>query len=206
VEDAVRSGGSARLRVGALVLAGGTARRIGGGDKTALDLGGRTILDRLLAALTPMPTVVLADDPTDRLRAAHPHARWRREDPPRGGPAAALAAGLVHLTHDTPVDVVVVLAGDQPYAGAAVPRLLDALAEHPATRAAVALDPEGRPQHLLGAYRVDPLRTALAGVRPGDSLRPVRTIAPTVLVAAGAAETLDVDTPEDLAAARRLVD
>ena len=33
-----------------VVPAGGTARRLGGGDKTALDVGGRTILDRVLDA------------------------------------------------------------------------------------------------------------------------------------------------------------
>lgn len=229
-------------QVGVLVLAGGTARRLGGGDKTSLPVGGTAILDRLLTAVAPLPTVVLADDPgTSRFD----HVRWLREDPPGAGPAAALAAGLAAWAPSaetdstdtrasdipsaspvpnasaapntpavprsptvpvTPVEVVVVLAGDQPFAGEAVPRLLTALAENPAMAAAVALDPDGRPQHLLAAYRTPALRAALAGVRPGDSLRAVRGITPAVLVAATAAETLDVDTPEDLQAARQAAD
>ncbi|MBV9348201.1 MAG: NTP transferase domain-containing protein, partial [Pseudolabrys sp.] len=35
-----------------LVLAGGLARRMGGGDKARLTIGGATILDRVLASLS----------------------------------------------------------------------------------------------------------------------------------------------------------
>jgi len=36
-----------------LVLAGGLARRMGGGDKARIAIGGITILQRVLACLTP---------------------------------------------------------------------------------------------------------------------------------------------------------
>src|SRR5260221_3157149 len=36
-----------------LVLAGGLARRMGGGDKARIRIGGKTILERVLARLTP---------------------------------------------------------------------------------------------------------------------------------------------------------
>ena len=36
-----------------VVLAGGLARRMGGGDKARLRIGGRTILERVLARLKP---------------------------------------------------------------------------------------------------------------------------------------------------------
>src|SRR5437588_272949 len=36
-----------------LVLAGGLARRMGGGDKARIHVGGKTILERVLARLTP---------------------------------------------------------------------------------------------------------------------------------------------------------
>ncbi|RMI09143.1 ATP-binding cassette domain-containing protein, partial [Cellulomonas triticagri] len=77
--------------VAAVVLAGGTARRLGGVDKTALDVGGRAVLDRLLTGLRPsVPDVVLVADPGT---ATSPWPRRVREDPPGSGPAAALAAG-----------------------------------------------------------------------------------------------------------------
>ncbi len=36
-----------------LILAGGLARRMGGGDKARIRIGGKTILDRVLATMTP---------------------------------------------------------------------------------------------------------------------------------------------------------
>ena len=43
-----------------MVLAGGAARRMGGVDKTALQIGGRTLLDRTLSAVaTADPLVVV---------------------------------------------------------------------------------------------------------------------------------------------------
>ena len=48
-----------------LVLAGGLARRMGGGDKPLIDIGGAPILDRVLARLTP------------HCRASHPQCQRR---------------------------------------------------------------------------------------------------------------------------------
>ena len=45
--------------VAAIVLAGGAGRRLGGADKAALDVGGRTLLERALAAVSGVPTVVV---------------------------------------------------------------------------------------------------------------------------------------------------
>ena len=43
----------------AVVLAGGTARRMGGLDKTMLDVGGVALLDRVLGALGGGPATVV---------------------------------------------------------------------------------------------------------------------------------------------------
>jgi molybdate transport system ATP-binding protein len=188
--------------VAVVVLAGGTGRRIGGGDKTALPVGGRPILHRLLDATAPLTTVVVADAPGAAERAAFPHARWVRERPAGGGPAAALAAGVAALPDD--VDVVVALAGDHPFAGAALPRLLARLAGDPSLDAAVGVDGDGREQPLVAAYRAAPLRDRLRGVRAGAAVRPLLAGMTLARVPLSAAEALDVDTPQDLATARGL--
>ncbi|WP_246094840.1 DUF6457 domain-containing protein [Streptomyces roseicoloratus] len=77
----------------AIVLAGGAARRLGGADKPGVRVGGRPLLDRVLAACRDAGRVVVVAEP----RATARPVEWAREDPPGGGPAAALDAGLRHL-------------------------------------------------------------------------------------------------------------
>ncbi|MDV7141235.1 molybdenum cofactor guanylyltransferase MobA [Tropicimonas sp. TH_r6] len=45
--------GDGSVRLPAIILAGGQARRMGGGDKGLLELGGETLLSRVLARLEP---------------------------------------------------------------------------------------------------------------------------------------------------------
>ncbi len=187
--------------VGVVVLAGGTSARLGGRDKTALDVGGRSILVGLLTGLPRVPTVVVAPPPP-RLPRELAQVVWTREDPPGGGPAAGLAAGVAALPRAT--DVVVVLAGDQPFAAAAVPRLVAALRADPAVGAVLGRDAEGHPQPLLAAYRADELGRVLPQVRSGDSIRSTLGGISRALVDLAADEGLDVDDPADLARARAI--
>jgi molybdopterin-guanine dinucleotide biosynthesis protein A len=189
--------------VGVVVLAGGTSARLGGGDKTALNVGGMPILVRLLAGLTPVPTVVVARPPTDPLPGELAHVMWTREDPPGGGPAAGLAAGVAALP--AAVDVVVVLAGDQPFAAGAVPRLLDALRRDPGVDGVLGIDADGRAQPLLAAYRAAGLARVLPQVRSGDSLRSALAAISRSYLQLVSEECLDVDNSDDLALAREIV-
>lgn len=182
----------------AVVLTGGTSRRLGGVDKTALDVGGRPVLVRILDDLAALPVVVVGP-PQDLGR----DVLWAREDPPLGGPLAATAAGVTAgLAGHPHAQVVVLVAGDQPFAGAAVAALLAALG--PGVDAALAAGPDGRAQPLLAAYRLPAVRELLTGDVHGrpvrDLLRGLRTV--TVPVSRGAA--LDVDDAADLATAREL--
>lgn len=194
--------------VGVVVLAGGTARRLGGVDKTALEVGGVPILARLLESVAPAPTVVVADPPTHHLLRppALPHVTWTREDPPGRGPAVALGAGVRALLARTDVPVVVVLAGDQPFAGTAVPRLLAALDAAPEADAALGEDATGATQLLLGAYRSVVLAARAATVHPDDSVRALLAGLSSVRVPLVDDEDLDVDDPTDLVRARRAGD
>jgi len=53
----------------AVVLAGGRATRMGGGDKTLLRLGGLTMLARILDALRPLPVAISANGDPGRFAA-----------------------------------------------------------------------------------------------------------------------------------------
>lgn len=190
--------------VGIVVLAGGTSARLGGGDKTALDVGGRTILVGLLTGLPDVPTVVVAPPPTSPLPDELAHVRWTREDPPGGGPAAGLAAGVAALPES--IDIVVALAGDQPFAASAVRRLVAGLRSDPGVGAVLGIDAGGRAQPLLAAYRAAELAPVLPQVRPGDSIRSAVAGITCSFLPLASAEYLDVDDPDDLALAREIAD
>lgn len=205
------------MRVAVVVLAGGQARRWRGRDKTAVLLGTRTVLERAVAGLrtgvqaivpdtddTGFVTVVAGPD-EHAARAALAAVRWVREEPPGGGPVAGLAAAVAVLPPE--VDIVVVGAGDAPFGGSAVPRLLGALGgpEAEAADGAVGVDPGGRRQPLLGAYRTAALRGALGrlGDPAGVSLRALLGGLRILEVAVTDREALDLDTPDALDEALR---
>ncbi|MGW5651665.1 NTP transferase domain-containing protein [Streptomyces humi] len=144
----------------AIVLAGGAARRLGGADKPAVRVGGRPLLDRVLAACAGAEQTVVVADPRPTSRPV----RWTREDPPGGGPVAALGAGLRHST----AAYAVVLSADLPFLEeATVGRLLSVLTESGAD-AALLTDADGRDQPLVAAYRTAALRQALSALVTGD--------------------------------------
>ncbi|HEX8970243.1 molybdenum cofactor guanylyltransferase [Oryzihumus sp.] len=181
----------------ALITCGGTSRRLGGRDKTREPLGASTVLDHLLAALPAgWPVLCVGEE-----RATCRPVSWAREDPPGGGPVAALAAGLRQVS--TPTCVVV--AGDMPFAGAAATDLAAALARSPEDDAVVGTDRDGRVQPLLAAYRTEALRTALPDDPAGARLMAVLDRLRRTTLELPDPGTLDVDTPEALARARHIV-
>lgn len=182
--------------VGIVVLCGGTSARLGGADKTARRLGDATVLDHLLAGLPQGCPIVCVGQERPVCRPV----TWTQERPERGGPVAGVAAGLAALPGDP--GVVVVLAGDQPFAGYAVRRLVDALTLGDPGLDAVCATGDDRPQLLLAAYRAAALRRALTGA---DLRRGVyRTMAALRVATLRVPElaALDIDTPADLARAR----
>ncbi|WP_370413744.1 DUF6457 domain-containing protein [Streptomyces fradiae] len=194
----------------ALVLAGGAARRLGGADKPGVRVGGRPLLDRVLAGCRAARRTVVVAAP----RATARPVEWTREEPPGGGPVAALDAGLRRLAEpaggsgsDAPL--VLVLSADLPFFDAAVARLLvTALAAAPDAEGAVTVDADGREQPLVAVYRAGALRGALAravdahGGPGGLPLRRVTGELRTVSVPAGGAASFDCDTWEDIVTAR----
>ena len=118
-----------------------------------------------------------------------------REDPPGGGPAAGLLAGLRGFPR-APRQVVV-LAVDMPLVTTATVRRLMLSAEEDG---AVLVDDDGRVQYLCALYRTDALLAAApaAGEEHGLSMRAL--VAGLLLgrVPALAWEAQDVDTWDDL--------
>lgn len=183
--------------VGAVVLTGGTAARLGGADKASIEIGGQTLLEHALAALVDVPEVVVVgpEVPTSR------PVTFTREDPAGGGPAAGLLAGLRRFIR-TPAWVVV-LAVDMPLVSAGtVRRLMQAARDD----GAVLVDSSGRAQHLCAAYSPPALEQAAApsDARAGHGLSMRHLVAGLRLapVDAEGPETQDLDTWEDLARLR----
>ncbi|NGN70254.1 molybdenum cofactor guanylyltransferase [Streptomyces sp. A7024] len=184
-----------------VVLTGGGARRLGGVDKPALTVGGRTLLDRVLAACPDAARTVVVGPrrPTSR------PVTWAREQPQGGGPLAALKAGV----DATDAPVVLALSGDLPFLDTPTTTALrHTLATVPAADAALLTDPDGRDQPLVAAYRADPLRRELAllaaehGTLTGLPLRLLTHELNLHRLPAATAATFDCDTWEDLATAR----
>jgi molybdopterin-guanine dinucleotide biosynthesis protein A len=182
----------------AVVLAGGRAARLGGQAKPQLIVGDRPILAAVLGAVSGAERRIVVGPP----QPVPPDVLLVREQPPGGGPVAAVRAGLAEVT----TDVVVVLAGDLPFVTAT---LVGQLRERLTGDGVLVVDDTGRDQYLLGAWRTAVLRKALGASAGPTSLRKV--LAPLAVrrlrpvVAPGEPPPwLDCDTPADLAKARGL--
>lgn len=188
-----------------LILAGGGGRRLGGVSKADIALDGRRLLDHLLddlallkAEATPIDRVVVVGPASVTVP---PGVLRTLEEPPGGGPAAGLGAGLAVLGEPADDGLVAVLTCDAPYAAKALSLLLTRFSpDGVVVRAA-----DGRPQHLLGIYSQAALRQRIADEAGGRNLSVARLVAPLRLnvVELQAPYERDVDTWDDLAALRR---
>ncbi|MEP1934775.1 MAG: molybdenum cofactor guanylyltransferase MobA [Roseibium sp.] len=101
----------------ACVLAGGQSRRMGGGDKTLLELGGKTMLEIILNRLTPQIPHIILNANGDPSRFAQ-YGLPVLPDPVGdfAGPLAGVLAGLDYARANLPqVSHVVSIAGDTPF-------------------------------------------------------------------------------------------
>ncbi|MEU5368151.1 NTP transferase domain-containing protein [Streptomyces sp. NPDC005951] len=183
-----------------IVLAGGAAKRLGGADKPGVRVGGRALLDRVLAACDGAARTVVVGD---RRATARPVV-WTREVPQGGGPLAALGAGLQLTTGQ----YVLVLSADLPFLDQGTVDALLAAAGEPGREGALCTDPDGRDQPLVAVYRAEPLRRELAliateyGSLAGLPLRILTAELELARIDAGPDAAFDCDTWDDIAAAR----
>lgn len=183
----------------AIVLAGGSGRRLGGVAKPLLTIEGTALLVRVLTAVPDARPAIVVGPPA--LRSVLPgDVTLTREEPPGAGPVAAIRAGIA-LVPPT-VTTVAVLAGDLPFVTAAVlSRLRRALGKGDV---ALLTDAGGRRQYLLGVWRTHALRTALSQTRSA-AMRDLMALVRVTEVAPGPGQPwFDCDTPEDLDHARQV--
>lgn len=193
-----------------VVLAGGLARRMGGGDKPMRSIGGRTILDHVIERMKPQCEGLVLNangDPARFARFALPVIQDTVEDHP--GPLAGVLAGLDWAAANRPdAEWVVSVAGDCPF----LPRDLVArlhaarMAEH--AQLAVAAS-GGRTHPVIGLWSVG-LREELRHALVGEGIRKIDrwTARYRLATMSWPVEPVDpffnANTVEDLAEAERL--
>jgi molybdenum cofactor guanylyltransferase len=193
-----------------LVLAGGLARRMGGGDKARIRIGGATILQRVLACLKPQCARVIINANGDPSRFADTGLPVVADSVPDfAGPLAGILAGLDWAAANAPQSEWLVSApGDCPF----LPKNLVARL-HEARIAAgtpLACARSGEWRHPVVALWPIALREDLRRALTGDGLRKIEiwTARHGVAVADWPTEPVDpffnVNTPEDAARAEAL--
>jgi molybdopterin-guanine dinucleotide biosynthesis protein A len=119
--------------VAGIILAGGLSRRMGAGDKTLLALGGRPLLDHVVARLAPqVGSVVLSanGDPARFAAVKLPVLADTVEG--HAGPLAGILTGLEWAAANTACKSLVTAAGDTPFLPAdLVERLAEAATKQP---------------------------------------------------------------------------
>ena len=193
-----------------LVLAGGLARRMGGGDKARIEIGGVSILDRVLATLSAQCTGMIINANGDPKRFADTGLTVVADSVPDfAGPLAGILAGRDWVAANRPgIEWIVSVPGDCPF----LPRDLVA-------RLHTARSAEGKPlacahsgdwRHpVVGLWPVA-LREDLRQAITVEDLRKIEvwTARHGVALADWAVEPVDpffnVNTPEDAEQATRL--
>jgi len=193
-----------------LVLAGGLARRMGGGDKALLRIGDATILERVLDRLTPQCSGVILNANGDPGRFAFTRLPVVADDVPGfAGPLAGILAGLDWAaTHAPGVSWIASVPGDCPF----LPR--DMVARLHAARATdrqpLACARSGEWRHpVVGLWPVA-LRADLRHALVAEGLRKIEVwtgrhgIAIADWPTAPVDPFFNVNTPEDAAEAGRI--
>jgi molybdenum cofactor guanylyltransferase len=193
-----------------LVLAGGLARRMGGGDKALLKIGNATILERVLGRLAPQCRGIILNANGDPQRFAFTGLPVVADDVPDfAGPLAGVLAGLDWAAAHMPdVSVVASVPGDCPF----LPRDLVARLEaaRAADKAPLACARSGEWRHpVVGLWPVA-LRADLRRALTDEGLHKIEvwTARHGVAIADWPNEPVDpffnVNTPADAAEAGHL--
>ncbi len=184
-----------------IILAGGQARRMGGGDKGLLAIGDRTMLDHVIERLAPQVAELALNANGDETRFAE-FGLPVLADPVAGraGPLAGVLAGL-DWAADREVANIVTAAADTPFLPTdLVTRLLDAAVDQ-GRQIALASTATGL-HPTFGLWPValrDDLRTALSeGVRKVVDWTDRHGVARAEFPVGEFDPFFNVNTPEDL--------
>lgn len=195
-----------------VILAGGQATRMGGGDKGRLSLGGKTILQHVIDRLEPQVGGMALNangDPSRFSDLDMPVIQDSLVEFP--GPLAGVLAGL-DWAAEQGAEAIVTAAADTPFFPCdLVPRLLLASEAGPHQLALAASgEPGGKlwRQPTFGLWPValrDDLRAALqSGLRKVVIWTDKHDAGQATFVQSGIDPFFNVNTPEDLQEARRI--
>ena len=199
-----------RLNRSALIFAGGRATRLGGINKALLDVGGVRIIDRIRAALVPLvdEQILLVND-----AAFQPMAGLRIvfDAEPHAGVLPALVAGLEAASSE----ICLAVACDMPFVSHAVFEHLlrlqrECKADVVIPRTAGYLEP------MHAVYRTQTVRAAIQAALERGEQRMISYFRDVQVREVDESEWRSIDprgraffnvnTPEDLAEARRLAE
>jgi molybdopterin-guanine dinucleotide biosynthesis protein A len=193
-----------------LVLAGGLARRMGGGDKARIKIGGATILRRVLACIAPQCSRVIINANGDPARFADAGLPVVADSVPDfAGPLAGILAGLDWAAANAPDCAwLASVPGDCPF----LPRNLVARLHEARIKAAVPLAcaRSGEWRHPVVAIWPVALREDLRRALVDNGLRKIEiwTAQHGIAIADWPTTPVDpffnVNTPEDAARAETL--
>ena len=191
------------------VLAGGLARRMGGGDKGLIRLGGRLVLDHVLDRLKPQVSQVMLNANGDPTRFAE-YELPVVPDSVEGfaGPLAGVLAGLEWARDNTQAEWVATAATDTPFFPVDfVTRMLAAIEAAGADMACAASD--GRHHPVFGLWPVRlaaDLRHALVeeDVRKVDLWTARHKLVAVEFAAEPHDPFFNVNRPEDVEEAERI--
>jgi molybdopterin-guanine dinucleotide biosynthesis protein A len=193
-----------------VVLAGGLARRMGGGDKARLAIGGRSILERVLARLAPQCAALILNANGDPTRFADTGLEIVPDSVPDfAGPLAGILAALDWAAAHAPqVADVVSVPGDCPFLPHDLVTRLSSARSGERTPFACARSGEWR-HPVIGLWPVN-LRGDLRKALVDEGLRKIETWTARhgVAIADWPATPFDpffnVNTPDDAAEAERI--
>lgn len=199
------------MNVAGIILAGGRATRMGGGDKALLDLGGRSLLTHVIDRLHPQVGAIALNANGDAARFAEyglPVIADANDN--RDGPLAGVLAGM-DWAAENGFDLIATAAADTPFFPDALVRglWLGMVSDGKSlARAETVRDGGGFDKHpTFGLWSVslrDDLRAALsAGTRKVVAWTDPHGCARVVFD--GQEPFFNVNTPEDLAIARRRI-
>jgi molybdopterin-guanine dinucleotide biosynthesis protein A len=193
-----------------VLLAGGLARRMGGGDKPLKEITGRTILERAIERLAPQCAALILNANGDPARFAFTGLTVVADDVPGfAGPLAGILAALDWAARNRPdLESVASAAGDSPFLPLDLVSRLHAARE--AAGVPLACAESGGQAHPVNGLWPVALRDDLRHALVAEDMRKIDrwTARHGVARASWLAEPLDpffnANTPQDIAAAEQL--
>ncbi|WP_237791982.1 molybdenum cofactor guanylyltransferase [Corynebacterium accolens] len=174
---------------GAIILAGGQSRRMGGADKAQVRAFGLRLVDRLLRQLPyGMPSIVISPHYLGLPQVC--------ESPLFGGPVAGIEAGAHALSH---CDRLALFAVDAPDSPQLLPHLNGALHAAPTAGAAITRAADGYLQPLCSLWHTAALFGCLGALESTRNVSVRRLVRGADFVeVAGTGAERDYDTPAEL--------